>query len=127
MLHEALLRQSTSIIAELELEIPYMVSCDGNLELSDAPGGIGGFHVAHCVVALVSTGRVSADSVLILSVGVPSKRMHIARATTHRAIFIHVSCLRDRHAPMAFRNMCNGSKKQGGYKASRAAKRRHGK
>jgi hypothetical protein len=125
--HEALLRQRTSIVAELELEIPDMVSCDGNLELGHAPGVIGGLHVAHCIVTLVSGGGIPADSVLILGVGVRSKRMHIAGATTHRAILIHVPGLRDRHAPMAFRDTGSGNKNQGGYKTSRARKRSHGK
>jgi hypothetical protein len=73
MLREAFLRQCARIVAELKLEIPHMVRCNDNFKLSNTSSGIGGLHVSHSIVTLGSAGRITADPMLVLGMGVPSE------------------------------------------------------
>lgn len=73
MLREAFLRQCARIVAELKLEIPHMVRCNDSFKLSNTPSDIVGLHVTHSIVTLGSAGRITADPMLVLGVGVHSE------------------------------------------------------
>jgi hypothetical protein len=89
---EALFREISCVLAEIELEVANVMRRDGRFDLDGATGNVSGCNFSYHVVDLVCTHGVATNTMLVLGLNSIGKLEDGAWASGNRTIVIHVPC-----------------------------------